>query len=87
MVCAYEKQPVPAEEAVQSGLKWRTGNMSSSIPAEIDQTAPESSRMIEVHEFVKTGQNRPYLPRSPSITWNRIFRILREKDITRFLRL
>jgi DNA end-binding protein Ku len=55
MVCAYEKQPVPAEQQ-SKGFEVEDGKYVIVDPAELEQTAPESSRMIEVHEFVKTGQ-------------------------------
>jgi DNA end-binding protein Ku len=55
MVCAYEKQPVPAEEQ-SKGFEVEDGKYVIVDPADLEQTAPESSRMIEVHEFVKTGQ-------------------------------
>jgi DNA end-binding protein Ku len=58
MVCAYEKQLVPAEEQ-SKGFEVEDGKYVIVDPAEIDQTVPESSRMIEVHEFVKTGQIDP----------------------------
>ena len=58
MVCAYEKQPVPAEQQ-SKGFEVEDGKYVIVDPAELDQTAPESSRMIEVHEFVKTGQIDP----------------------------
>ncbi|MGB7575651.1 MAG: Ku protein [Thermodesulfobacteriota bacterium] len=55
MVCAYEKQPVPAEEQ-SKGFEVEDGKYIIVDPEELEQTAPESSRMIEVHEFVKTEQ-------------------------------
>jgi len=55
MVCAYEKQPVPAEQQ-SKGFEVEDGKYVIVDPAELEQTAPESSRMIEIHEFVKTGQ-------------------------------
>ncbi len=55
MVCAYEKQPVPAEQQ-SKGFEVEDGKYVIVDPAELEQTTPESSRMIEVHEFVKTGQ-------------------------------
>ncbi len=58
MICAYEKQPVPAPEQ-SKGFEVEDGKYVIVDPAELDQTAPESSRMIEVHEFVKTGQIDP----------------------------
>jgi DNA end-binding protein Ku len=58
MICAYEKQPVPAEQQ-SKGFEVEEGKYVIVDPAELDQTAPESSRMIEVHEFVKTGEIDP----------------------------
>ena len=58
MVCAFEKQPVPAEQQ-SKGFEVEDGKYVIVDPAEIEQTAPESSRMIEVHEFVKTEQISP----------------------------
>jgi DNA end-binding protein Ku len=55
MVCAYEKQPVPAEEQ-SKGFEVEEGKYIIVDPEELEQTASESSRMIEVHEFVKTEQ-------------------------------
>ncbi len=55
MICAYEKKPVPAEEQ-SKGFEVEDGKYVLVDPAEIEKTAPEGSRMIEVHEFVKTGQ-------------------------------
>lgn len=53
MVCAYEKQPVPAEEQ-SKGFEVEDGKYIIVDPEELEQTSPESNRMIEVHEFVKT---------------------------------
>jgi len=58
MVCAYEKHPVPAEEQ-SKGFEVEEGKYIIVDPEELEQTAPESSRMIEVHEFVKTAQIDP----------------------------
>jgi DNA end-binding protein Ku len=58
MVCAYEKKPVPAEEQ-SKGFEVEEGKYVIVDPSELEQTAPESSRIIEVHEFVKTGQIDP----------------------------
>ena len=51
--CPYRWQNRP------KGLNWRIANISSSTLLELEQTEPESSRMIEVHEFVKTEQIDP----------------------------
>jgi DNA end-binding protein Ku len=91
MVCAYEKQPVPAEEQ-SKGFEVEDGKYVIVDPAEIEQTAPESSRMIEVHEFVKTGQIDPiFLDRlyylEPDIAdirgkgFNALIKALQELDV------
>ena len=58
MICAYEKMPVPAE-AQTKGFEVEEGKYIIVDPEELEQTDPESSRMIEVHEFVKTEQIDP----------------------------
>jgi len=58
MVCAYEKQPVPVEEQ-SKGFEVEEGKYVIVDPGELEQTAPESNRMIEVHEFIKTEQLDP----------------------------
>jgi DNA end-binding protein Ku len=58
MICAYEKIPVPPE-AQTKGFEVEEGKYIIIDPAELEQTTPESSRMIEVHEFVKTEQIDP----------------------------
>jgi DNA end-binding protein Ku len=58
MICAYEKIPVPTE-AQTKGFEVEEGKYIIVDPAELEQTVPESSRMIEVHEFVKADQIDP----------------------------
>lgn len=58
MICAYEKHPVPTEEQ-SKGFEVEEGKYIIVDPEELEQTDPESSRMIEVHEFVKTAQIDP----------------------------
>jgi DNA end-binding protein Ku len=58
MICALEKQPVPAEEQ-SKGFEVEDGKYIIVDPEELEQTVPESNRMIEVHEFVKTAQIDP----------------------------
>src|SRR6266581_9793010 len=58
MICAYEKIPVPIE-AQTKGFEVEDGKYIIVDPEELEQTTPESSRMIEVHEFVKTEQIEP----------------------------
>ena len=58
MICAYEKRPVPVEEQTR-GFEVAEGKYLLVDPEELEQTTPEGSRMIEVHEFVKTEQIDP----------------------------
>ena len=91
MVCAYEKQPVPTEQQ-SKGFEVENGKYVIVDPAELEQTAPESSRIIEVHEFVKTGQidsiflDRLYYlePDIPDIQgkgFNALVKALKELDV------
>jgi DNA end-binding protein Ku len=58
MICAYEKKPVPAE-AQARGFEVEDGKFIIIDPEELEQTVPESSRIIEVHEFVERAQIDP----------------------------
>lgn len=58
MVCAYEELPVPGEEQVK-GFEVEEGKYIIVAPEELEQTTPESSRTIEVREFVRTGHIAP----------------------------
>jgi DNA end-binding protein Ku len=91
MVCAYEKQPVSPQEQCK-GFEVEDGKYVIVDPGETEQTAPESSRMIEVHEFVKTGQIDPiFLDRlyylEPDIQdiqgkgYNALVKALKELDV------
>ncbi len=91
MVCAYEKQPVPAEEQ-SKGFEVEEGKYIIVDPEELEQTGSESSRMIEVHEFVKTEQIDPvffgrfyYLePDNPDVQgkgFNTLVKVLKELDV------
>ena len=88
MVCAYEKQPVPSEEQ-SKGFEVEDGKYVIVDPAELEQTALESSRMIEVHEFVKTVQIDPvffdrlyYLePDIQGKGFNALVKALKELDV------
>jgi len=55
MICSADGKPVPAEEQVK-GFAVDENKYILVDPDELEQTAPESSRTIEVHEFVKAGQ-------------------------------
>jgi DNA end-binding protein Ku len=91
MICAYEKQPVPAEEQ-SKGFEVEDGKYIIVDPEELEQAAPESGRMIEVREFVKTGQIDPmFLDRvyylEPDIAgiqgkgYNALVKALKEMDV------
>ena len=58
MICAYEKKPVPTE-AQAKGFEVEDGKYIIVDPEDLEQTAPDSSREIEVHEFVRTEQIDP----------------------------
>jgi DNA end-binding protein Ku len=58
MVCAYEKVPVPVEEQTR-GLELEEGKYLLVDPADLERAEPEESRVIEVHEFVKTHEIDP----------------------------
>jgi DNA end-binding protein Ku len=88
MVCAYEKKPVPMEEQAK-GFELEEGKYIIVDPSELEQTAPESSRTIEVHEFVKTEQIDPvfrervyYLePDTSRKTYNALVGALKDLDV------
>ncbi len=58
MICAYEKVPVPPAEQTK-GFELEDRRYVLIDPAQLEETVPESSRMIEVHEFVKSRQIDP----------------------------
>ena len=58
MICAYEKVPVPPAEQAK-GFELEDRKYLLVDPLELEQTEAESSRMIEVHEFVPTEQIDP----------------------------
>ena len=58
MICAYEKKPVPAESQTK-GFEVEEGKFIIVDPEELEQATPESSRMIEVHEFVESNRIDP----------------------------
>ena len=58
MICAFDKLPVPAEEQAR-GFELEDGKYIIVDPEELEQAAAENSRVIEVHEFVKTAQIEP----------------------------
>ncbi|MEW6486674.1 MAG: Ku protein [Thermodesulfobacteriota bacterium] len=60
MICAYEQKPVPVE-AQTRGFEVEEGKYLLIDPEELEETAPEGSRAIEVHEFVPARQVDPLL--------------------------
>ena len=58
MICAYEKIPVPSAAQIK-GFEVEEGKYIIVDPGELEQTVPESSRLIEIHEFVKSAQIDP----------------------------
>jgi DNA end-binding protein Ku len=90
MICALEKLPVPAEDQ-SKGFEVEDGKYIIVDPEELERASPESSRMIDVHEFVKTDQIDPvYLGRTftlePDFTnlqgkgYGALVRVLKEMD-------
>ncbi|MBI5741807.1 MAG: Ku protein [Nitrospirae bacterium] len=58
MICAYEKTPVPPEEQAR-GFELEERKYVLVDQSELEQAAPQDSRVIEVREFVKTAQIDP----------------------------
>lgn len=85
MICAYEKKPVPTE-AQTKGFEVEEGKFLIVDPEELEQATPESSRLIEVHEFVKCVQIDPifiervyYLePDTAAVGYNELAEVLQE---------
>lgn len=88
MVCAYENKPAPKEEQTK-GFEAGDGKYIIISPEEIEQTYPEDSRMIEVHEFVNAEQIDPiflervyYLePEASSKGYNALVGALQEMEV------
>jgi DNA end-binding protein Ku len=88
LICAYEKKSVPVE-AQAKGFEVEDGKYIIVGPEELEQTSPESSRLIEVHEFVKPEQIDPvFLERAynlePDINskgYNALVEALKEMDV------
>jgi DNA end-binding protein Ku len=91
MICAFDKTPVPPEQQIK-GFEVEEGKYLIVDPEELEQTTPESSRMIEIHEFVNNGQIAPiYLDHSYNLepdsgiyasTYGALARVLREMAVT-----
>jgi len=88
MICAHENKPVPVEEQTK-GFEVEEGKYLLVDPEELEQIVPESSRLIEVHEFVRNAQIDPiflerfyYLePDIASTGYNQLVATLKEMDV------
>jgi DNA end-binding protein Ku len=88
MVCVYENKPAPMEEQTK-GFEVEDRKYIIVDPEELERTDPESSRLIEVHEFAKVGQIDPvflervyYLePDDHSKGYNALVKALSEMDV------
>jgi DNA end-binding protein Ku len=58
MICAYEKIPVPSAAQVK-GFEVEEGKYIIVAATELEEIVPESSRLIDIHEFVPTAQIDP----------------------------
>jgi DNA end-binding protein Ku len=58
MICVFENVPIPPEEQAK-GFPLEDRKYILLDPVEIEEVEPESSRMIEIHQFVKTAQIDP----------------------------
>jgi DNA end-binding protein Ku len=58
MICAYEKIPVPTAAQVK-GFEVEEGEYIIIAAAELEEIVPESSRLIDIHEFVPSAQIDP----------------------------
>ena len=88
MICAYENKPVPVEEQTK-GFAVEEGKYLLIDPEELEQIVPESSRVIEIHEFVKRAQIDPifvervyYLePDTSAPGYSELIEVLHEMDV------
>ncbi|MBI5073999.1 MAG: Ku protein [Nitrospirae bacterium] len=58
MICAYDREPVPAAEQVK-GFEVEGGKYIIVDQADLEQADPKSSRLVEVHDFAKTAEIDP----------------------------
>lgn len=58
MICKFDKSPVPADEQVK-GFQVDERKFVIMDPDDLEQIEPESSRVIDVHDFVKSGDIDP----------------------------
>jgi DNA end-binding protein Ku len=88
MFCALEKLPVPPEEQ-SKGFEVEDGKYIIIDPSDLEKIVPESDRMIEVHEFIKTGQLDSFLldrayylePDLESGVYSLVVKTLKEMDL------
>lgn len=58
MICAHEKIPVPLADQIK-GFEVEEGKYIIVAAEELEEIVPESSRLIEIQEFVPTAQIDP----------------------------
>ncbi len=88
MICKYDKAPVPPEEQVK-GFQIDERKYVILDPDEIEVLEPQPSRIIDVHEFVTSGQIDPVFiehvyflePDSSPRTYSALAAALRESDV------
>lgn len=88
MICAHEKTPVPPEEQVR-GFKLDDGRYVLMTSAELEETLPAESRIIDVQAFVKASQIDPLLitrgyylePDSPPRAYQTLAAALRDMQV------
>lgn len=89
MVCAFDKERVPAEEQVK-GFELEAGKYIILDQAELERAEPESSRLVEVHDFTKTAEISPlyyehlyYLePDADGRAYNALVRAMEKLDVS-----
>jgi DNA end-binding protein Ku len=58
MICAHEKIAVPTADQIK-GFEVEEGRYIIVAAVELEETVPESSRLIDIHEFVPSAQIDP----------------------------
>lgn len=91
MICSHEKVAVPSEAQIK-GFEVEEGRYIIVAAEELEQTLPEESRLITVHEFVRSDQIDPlfldhvyYLEPDSALAnggYNALVETMREMDVT-----
>lgn len=90
MICAHEKIAVPPKAQIK-GFEVEEGKYVIIAPADLEQLTPESSRLIEIHEFVRNREIEPFFldhayylePDTAMATtdYNALVEVLQESDL------